>query len=106
MEVFKLDVKLPIPPDTIKEELGKVILSAIKRWDFFWRGESKFWSEDEKESVRVKFSNVWPCDKFFCEPLDREVDYIPIGILNVDVRENRNLYRLWRESCVTIARKD
>lgn len=106
VEVFKLDVKLPLAPDSIKEELSKVILGAIKRWDYLWRGDSKFWSEREKEGARVVFSNVWPCDKFFCEPLDREGAYIPIGILNVDVRENRNLYRLWRESCVAMARKE
>lgn len=106
VEVFKLDVKLPIAPDSIKEELGKVIHSAIKQWDFLWRGESKFWSEEDKESVRVAFSNVWPCDMFFCEPLDREDEYVPIGILNVDVRNNRNLYKMWRETCVAVSRKE
>lgn len=103
VEVFKLDLKLPIAPDSIKVELSKVIHGAIKKWDYLWRGDSKFWDERQKESARSKFANVWPCDRFFCDPLDSEGEYAPIGILNVDVRENRFLYRQWREYCVGLA---
>ena len=96
VEVYNLEVKMPIAPDSIRDALGEIIYWAISRWDYFWRGES----EEEKETARKEFATtVWPCDRYFIEPLENAIDYKPIGILNVDVREHRQLYRDWRDFC-------
>ena len=105
VDVVNLDVesKMPLSPNTIRLEMQKIILDAVKGWDFCWRGESKGWSEEQRQKAREVFAReTWDCGKFYCKPLEDKKGYKPLGLLNVDVRLNRNLYRLWRESCEAI----
>ena len=98
-EAYGLDIEMPIAPDTIREELRGTIVEAVRNWDYFWRGKIADWGEERREQARQAFADVWPCEEYFCDPLDSLAEYKVVGILNVDVRKNRDLYRKWREYC-------
>ena len=104
-----LDVtgKMPMAPDTIVLEMQGIIERTVKNWDFCWRGKSRGWSEEQKARARRAFAiKTWDCGKFFCEPLEKRQEYVPMGLLNVDVRAHKNLYSLWRASCEALAKMD
>ena len=109
IEVPTLEVagEMPLAPDTIRLEMQGIIERAVKNWEFCFRGLSKEWSDAQKDKARKVFAvKVWDCGKFFCEPLENRQDYVPMGLLNVDVRANKNLYRLWCDSCEALAKLD
>lgn len=102
-EQVRIEVKLPPVPNTIREAISSVIMKAIKGWDFCWRGDSKQWDESAKQKARETFvARAWDCGKFYCDTVASKKAVVPVGLMNVEVGDYSNLYRLWRDSCEAI----
>ena len=96
-------INLPPVPNTIREEISAVIMTAIKGWDFCWRGESKYWDENAKQRARTAFvAKTWDCGKFYSETIASRKAVAPVGLLNIEIGDYSNLYRMWRSSCEAI----
>lgn len=95
--------KMPVVPESIREPLMTIIKGKAKEWNFFWRGDSKFWTESQKTRAREAFAQkVWDKGDFYCESVASKKAVVPLGILNIDIGDFGNLYNLWRESVENI----
>lgn len=107
LNVYDIDVKgkMPIVPNTIREELSAVIMTAIKKWDFFWRGAAKKWDDETKQQARETFVlSMWDSGKFFSDEANPKKGVVAVGLLNIDTADYSNLYRLWRETLEEVAK--
>ena len=95
--------KMPVVPNSIRDEISEVMLNTISKWNFVWRGDMKFLGETEKEKIRKDFVvKYWDCGKFYCDVVGTKKSVTPVGLLNVEIGEYSNLYRMWRDYCASL----
>ena len=92
--------EMPVVPDTIKPGLEEVLLKAVSGWDDFWDEECRGWTEERREIARKRFVNeVKDVGKFYIDSMANKKTVVALGLMNVEVGEYSNLYRLWKDFC-------
>ena len=100
----EMKIELPIVPNTARGALWGAVMGAITGWEYCWRGKCKGYDEAKKQEARDAFvRGIEDFSRYYCDPTDKECDYKAVGLVNIDVRNNRTLYRDWRGFCEKLA---